>query len=100
MMHHGELSFIFDDNEYYEPDPVDVPEDVDGDPLTDESDPGGYVRDEYKIKLKIYYDKRNRLLSDRIPLFSKMIDTIDESSITILECEGDPYHEAVDLSNS
>ena len=89
MTNFKELSFIFENDEYYEPDEVQIPLNEDGLPIGDGDDPGGYIKDNYRNDLRVRTDKMERLKSDRIPLFSKMIGCIDESSLTAIECEPD-----------
>ena len=64
--------------------------------LTDQDDPGGYRRETFKMNLKIRLEKIERMESDKIPLFSKMLYQLDESSLTALECEGADFDDAME----
>ena len=64
MFHFKELSFLFDNDEYFELTEIPIPTDDEGHFITNHNDPGGYIRENYKIQLKLFYEKKQKMESN------------------------------------
>ena len=53
MNKYGFLGLIFEDNEYYEPEEIQIPVNEDGSsPFSEENDPGGFLADDLRAQIK------------------------------------------------
>ena len=85
--HYKELSKMFRLNEYYVPDVIEIPTDEDGVIITAENDPGGYIADEYRAKVRIRLQLIATMASDRFPLYTAMKKRLSVTSEQILMCD-------------
>ena len=85
--HYKELSKMFRLNNYYVPPPVEIPTDDNGDVITADNDPGGYIADEYRAKVRIRLQLIATMESNRYPLFTAMKKRLSVTSEQILMCD-------------
>jgi hypothetical protein len=85
--HFKELSRMFRLNEYYSPPVVEIPRNDDLNRITPDLDPGGYLADEYRAKIRIRLQLMASMESNRYPLYTAMRERLSATSEQILMCD-------------
>jgi hypothetical protein len=85
MREFGHLGLLFEENEYYEPPEVDLPETEDGsDPFSKENDPHGLELEDYKNQIKERRSAIAKLEANKIPLYAFMMTKLSAQSRTAI----------------
>jgi hypothetical protein len=86
MNKYGYLGLLFQNNEYYVPDEIEYPSELDdgSDPLSDVNDPGGFLADDYKSQIRSRREHIKKMEMDRLPLYAFMYSKLSPQSKTAL----------------
>jgi hypothetical protein len=85
MNKYGYLGLLFQTNEYYVPEEVEYPSNLNGsDPLSEENDPGGFLADDYKSQIRSRREYIKKMEMDRLPLYAFMYSKLSPQSKTAL----------------